>query len=129
MLQALREVVRGDPLEVEPGDELLEILCAPQEGRQDLAREAEPGSVWVDATVIDARLLDLDGADTGVDLASSVVTIAHDQAVPLLVEFVLVIVDVARNLGLDCGGEHPLGSAEENFTKSVLSETWTWKKE
>lgn len=51
--------------------------------RQDRDREAQPLAVLVDATIVDARLADLEGADAGRDLALGHVTVTHDQAMAL----------------------------------------------
>jgi hypothetical protein len=120
MLQTLGEVIRRDALEVEPRDELLEVLRAPQVRRQDLARELETGAVAVDTAIVDARLLDFERADAGVDRAAATAAVSHNESVASFVELELVLVDVARDLGLDGLRQHLLSAGAENFGQGVL---------
>ncbi len=125
LLEVLGEVVRRDALEVEPGDEVFEVARPPQVRRQDLAGEAHPIAVLVDAAVVDSGLTDLDLANSGVDLALLVVAVPDDLAVPLLVAKVLALFDVGCDLGLDGLGEHPLRSVSEHLRERVLRRSWT----
>src|SRR4051794_22250141 len=75
--QRLRELAGGHALQVEPGQQLLEVLRPAQVGRQD--RRGEPD--WLTAfrsTVTHLGPADLDRANAGLDLPLWRMTIAHE---------------------------------------------------
>jgi hypothetical protein len=51
--------------------------------------------------------------------------VADNQAVVVLVEQLLVLVDVGSDLGFNSCCQHLLGSGAENFGQRVLRRPWT----
>jgi hypothetical protein len=127
VLQVLREVAGGDALEVEPGDQLVDRLRPSKVRRQNLARETEALAILVNSSIIDARLLDVDHTDSGLDLARLAVAVSHNQPATVLVSLVGMIVDVCGNLRLDRLRQHLLGSLFKDLCQGVFGRgAWTW---
>jgi hypothetical protein len=118
-LEGLGEVAGADPLEVEPGDQTLQAPRLPQIGRQD--RRGEGRSLVGGPAVTDPGLLDLDGADAGLDGPLRSVAVADGLLPAGLVLEVRVGVDPGGDLGLDGLGEHPPGPVPEDFGQDVLA--------
>ena len=78
--QRLLELAGGDALQVEPGQELLDVLGPPQERRQHLRGEADPLAAFAVTAVAHFRSAHLDRSDAGLDLALGRVPVAHDAA-------------------------------------------------
>ena len=44
-----------------------------------------------------------------------------------IVDLVLMVVDVGRDLGFDGRRQHSLSTIAENFLERILRRTWTWE--
>src|SRR5262249_34398266 len=116
--QRLAEVAGRNPLEVQPGDQLLDALGLAQVRRQD--RRGELLSGVGRPAVMDARLLDRDRADAGGDGALGQVAVADDLVTADGVAAVPVAVDPVGDFGLDGLGEQLLGALAEEVAADIL---------
>lgn len=116
--EGLAEVARADPLEVQPGDPLLDALGLPQLRGQD--RRAELLPLALRAPVRDAGLLDRDGSNPRADRPLGQVAVAHHLPVPVGVEAVAVPVDPVGDLGLDGRSEELLGARAEDLAQDIF---------
>jgi hypothetical protein len=87
--------------------------------RQDRRGERLP--IASGASVTDAGLLDIDGADAGLDGPPRSVAVADDLLPPGLVLEVCVGVDPGGDLGLIGLGEHRPRSLPEGFGQDVVA--------
>jgi site-specific DNA recombinase len=117
--EGLGEVAGADPLEVEPGDQLLQALGPPQVPGQHGGGELLP--LPRGPPVVDPWLLDLDRADAGLDGPLRQVAVADHLAAPVVVLEVGVGVDPGGDLGRDGLGEHPPGPVPEDLGQHVLA--------
>jgi len=78
--QRLPEPAGGDALQVEPGQERLDIPCPPQERRQHLRGEAEARAIGAIATVAQLRPAHGNPAKARLDLALRRMPVAHHPA-------------------------------------------------
>jgi site-specific DNA recombinase len=118
-LEGLGEVAGADPLQVEPGDQLLQAPGPPQVGGQDGGGELLP--LLRVPPVVDPRRLDLDVAQPGLDGPLGQVAVADDLATSLVVLEVGVVVDPGGDLGLGGLGEHPPCPVPEEVGKDILA--------
>ena len=118
-LEGLGEVAGADPLEVEPGEQPLKTLRLPQVGRQDGRGERLP--LVGGPAVTDTGLLELDGADPGLDGPLGQVSIADDLAAALIILEVGVVVDPGGDLGLDGLGQKPASPIPQEVGEHVLA--------
>jgi hypothetical protein len=118
-LQGLGEAACADPLQVEPGDQLLQAPGAAEVGRQDGGGELLP--LARRSPIVDPRLLDFDVAESGLDGASGEVAVADDLLATGVVLVVGVGVDVGGDLGLDGLGQHPPGPVPEQVGQDVVA--------
>ena len=116
-LERLCEIARRDPFQVQPGNQFLDALRAPQVGRQDLGGETELAPLFIDATVVDTRGPDFDRADAADESTFLGAAVAHDQPPALLVDCVLMGFDVGGDLGLDGGHQHLTGSLVQQLVE------------
>ena len=119
-LQGLREISRGNSPKVEPGNELLDGLAAPEVRRQDRRTELHP-RVLTRRIVAHPRLLYLQGPGTGHDLAVRLVTVADDQTLAVLVTPLVVLVEKVLHLGLDGLLEHLLSTPAHQLIEQIAS--------
>jgi hypothetical protein len=117
--EGLGEVAGADPLQVQPGDQLLQAPGPPQVGGQDGGGELLPLLRW--PPVVDPRLLNLDLSEAGLDGPLGEVAVADDLAASPVVPEVGMVVDPGGDLGLDGLGEHAAGPVPEEVGEDVLA--------
>jgi hypothetical protein len=93
-------------------DQSLQALGLPQVGRQDRRGERLP-LVGAPA-VTDARLLDIDGPDAGLDRSLGEVAVADNLPATGLILEVAVLIDPGGNLGLDGFSQATVGTRSED---------------
>jgi hypothetical protein len=106
-------------LQVEPGQQPLQALGLPQVRRQDGRGERLP--LVGGPAVTHPRLLDLDGADAGLDGPLGQAAVADDLAASLVVPEVGVVVDPGGDLGLDGLGQEASSPVPEQVGEHVLA--------
>ena len=104
--KGLAEIPGRQAPEVEHRQHFRDLRRPAHVRRQDLARESLPLPALVDALVVDARGLDLDGAAAHRYLACPGRAIAHNHRATDGVALVLMTFDVAGHLGLESLPQH-----------------------
>jgi len=110
LLQRGHEIATREPMQVEQRQHLADLRAAAAPRRQD--RRGEPLALtgFIDAHVVDPRRADLDRSRRGAYGARIVMTVAHHQPVPGLIELIGQGVDVGVGLGLQRRRQHPPGT-------------------
>src|SRR5262249_33817917 len=116
--QRLTEVAGADPLEVEPGDQLLDALGLAQVRRQD--RRGKLLSFAGRPAVVDSGLLDRDRPEARGDGAVGQVAVADDPATAARIPAVLVAFEPVSDFGVDSLSEEFLGTLAEDVGEGVL---------
>ena len=117
--QSIAEVACTDALEIEPGDQLVDAPGASQVRRQNTAGESHTPAVFIDAFVIDAGLLNLDGPNPGLDRSSREMTVANHQAMPLVITVMAVSPDILGDFVFDGLSQHILGSTSQDVGQNI----------
>ena len=97
----LAKVARRDALQIEPGQEFLERLAAPEIARQDRRGKADLRARLDRAAIAHTRTAHRDRPDPGLDLALRQVAVPDNAAMPGLVRQITVRLDESRNLHLN----------------------------
>src|SRR3954465_11544738 len=126
--ERLRELARRHPLQVEPGQELLEVPGPPQVGRQD--RRAEPDRLAArgSTAVADLGPAHLERADAGLDLPLGGMPVAHQATTTLLVREPGMAGEERLDLGLDRLHQHPPGAIPQHGQQRVVGDARSWSR-
>ena len=123
--QRLGELAGGHALQVEPGQQLLEVLRAAQVGRQD--RRGEPdGLTTFRSTVTHLGPADLDRANAGLDLPLWRMTIAHEPPPAPLVDQTRMGGEEHLDLGLDGLHQHAPGALAQHGQQRIVRDARSW---
>ena len=121
--QRLREVARGDALEVENRDQHFEALRSARVRRQDRGAETDALPVRA-AAVAHTWRTHADRADSRRDLALGQVTVAHQASAAVLGEHVGVAPDQGRSLRFDGVSQHGTGPAAQHLGERIGKRPW-----
>jgi hypothetical protein len=127
--QRLGELPGGHTLQVEPGQELLDVAGPAQISRQD--RRAEPDRLVAcsSAAVADLGSAHREGADPGLDLPLGGMPIAHQAATALRVHEPGMGSKERLDLGLDRLHQHPPGTFLQHRQQWVVGEARSWSRQ
>src|SRR3954454_1185388 len=126
--QGLRELPGRDALQVEPGQQLLDVPGPSQVGRQDGRAEADRPRA-VPAAVADPRSADRERADPGLDVPLRGVPVAHHTSATLAIGEVGVGGDECLHLGLDHLHQHPPRSLAQHRQQRVVRDRRAWLRQ
>src|SRR5947209_5503367 len=126
--ERFRHPARRHPLQVEPGQELLEVPGPPQVGRQD--RRAEPDRLAArgSTAVADLGPAHLERADAGLDLPLGGMPVAHQATTTLLVQEPGMAGKERLDLGLDRLHQHPPGAIPQHGQQRVVGDARSWSR-
>jgi hypothetical protein len=127
--ERLLELAGGDALEVEPGQQLLDVLRPPQERRQHLRGEADALTAGAIATVTHLGAPHLDRADAGLDLTLGCVTVAHHPPPTATVLELRVRREERFDLGLDHLLQHLSGSRSQHLEQRIVHHARAWARQ
>src|SRR4051812_13209200 len=126
--QGFLELARRHPLQVQPGQELLDVPGPPQVGRQHRRGEADRRRV-PGATVANLGAAHLDRSDPGLDLPLGRVAVAHQAPATLLVRELGMDGKERLDLGLDRLHQHPPGAVPQNREQRIVHEARSWPRQ
>jgi hypothetical protein len=122
------ELPGGDALQVQPGQQLLDVPGAPQIGRQDGRGEADARGI-TGATIVHTRPPDLDRSDPRLDLTPRCVAVAHQAPASLVVDQIVMGGEKARHLGLDRVAQHPPCPLAQHAQQRIVLDRPTWPRQ
>ena len=123
--QGLAELAGRDPLQVEPGQELLDVPGPPQVRRQNLGGEADRCGVDT-AAVTQLRPADLDRPDPGLDRPLGRMPVAHHPPPAVLVLELGMRGKKRLHLGLDRLGQHPPRPVTQHRKQRIVGDAGSW---
>jgi hypothetical protein len=118
--ERLLELAGGHTLQVEPGQQLLDVPGPPQKRRQHLRGEADPLAAGAVAAVAHLRSAHLDRTDARLDLALRRVPVADDAAPAAAVLELGVRREETFDLGLDRLLQHPSCSRAQHLEQRIV---------
>jgi hypothetical protein len=127
--ERLLELTRGDALQVQPGQQLLDVPGAPQVGWQHRGGETDALALIVRAAVANPRPLDLDRADPGRQRSLRRMAVAHQAPSPRLVVPVGMHREKVRNLGLDRQAQHLPRPFTQDREQRVVLDGPSWPRQ
>jgi hypothetical protein len=123
--QGFLELTRRHALQIQPGQQFLDVPGPAQVRRQD--RRGEPDRLTViGCTIAHPGPTDLDGADPGLDPPLRRMTVPDDTATALLIRVSGMAGEERLDLRLDRLHQHPPGSLAQHRQKRIVGEARSW---
>ena len=124
--QRFTEVARRDALEIEPGQQLLDRLGAPQVGRQDRGGEADAPASGFRLTVPDPRPAHGDTTDPGLNPPLRHVAVTHHATAAAVINEIRVPGNEGRHLRLHRLGQQTAGARPQHLCQRILDRNLFW---
>src|SRR5437870_7844591 len=126
-LQRLGEVIAGNALEIEPGNQFLDRLALAQVRRQNLGAEPlAPG--FRPPTITHPRLLDPNRPHARGDRTLRQIAVAHDLAMASVIHQMLAGGDPLAHFEIDGLREQPLSPIVKNLRQHIATAgRWKWE--
>ena len=126
--QRFLELSGRDTLEVEPGQQLLDVPGPPQVGRQHRRAEADRGQAAV-AAVANPRPADRECSNPGLDVPLRRVPVAHQAPTASVIGEIGVGDEERLHLGLDRLHQQAPGAVAQHRQQRIVRESSSWSRQ
>jgi hypothetical protein len=126
--QRLGELAGGDALQVEPGQQFLDVARPAEIGRQD--RRGEPDRLGIRRTAVaDLRAAHLDRPDPGLDPPLGCMSVTHQAAPALSVDEPGMGGEERLDLSFNRLHQHPPGAIAQHCQQRVVGDAHSWPRQ